>query len=219
MNTNRFFGFIILFLTVNLLPQTARAQNSTPPDTSLRVIQFSGMVMDRDSLTPLPFVAVVIRNSERGVYTNANGYYSIVVQEKDTVDFFTLGYYKATFVLGDTFASNAYNHVQTMKLDTFFLREAVIYPWPSKDRFKDAFLSTNVPSDDLERARANLAQAAMIQAAQGVAMDGSMAGAATMSQHVSKNYYAGQAPPNNLLNPVAWSRFLTSLKNGELKQQ
>ena len=31
--------------------------------------------------------------------------------------------------------------------------------------------------------------------------------------------YAGQAPPVNLLNPVAWAKFMQALKSGDLKRQ
>lgn len=204
-----------IFLSVISVP----AFSQTATDTSRKVIQFSGMVVDADSLNVLPYVAVVVRHSERGVYSNVNGYYSIVAQEKDTIDFYALGYHRASFILPDTFTTNQYTHVQTLRLDTILLRQAVIYPWPSKEKFKDAFLSANVPTDDLDRARANLAQAEMVQAAQGVAMDAGMAYNNVMRQQVAKNYYAGQAPPNNLLNPVAWSRFLQALNNGDLKRQ
>lgn len=197
----------------------ALAQKAPAADTSRKIIQFSGIVVDADSLNSLPYVAIVIRHTERGVYSNINGYYSIVAQEKDTIDFYALGYRRATFILPDTFTVNNYTHVQTMKLDTILLREAVIYPWPSKEKFKDAFLSMNVPTDDLDRARLNLAQAEMVQAAQGVAMDATMATNAAMRQQVQKNYYAGQLPPNNLLNPVAWSKFIQGLNNGDFKRQ
>jgi hypothetical protein len=30
-------------------------------------------------------------------------------------------------------------------------------------------------------------------------------------------YYKGQSPPNNLLNPIAWSQFIRAWKNGDFK--
>ncbi|HEU4717152.1 MAG TPA: carboxypeptidase-like regulatory domain-containing protein [Bacteroidia bacterium] len=202
-----------------LLPFSSAAQQTIPTDTTRKIIQFSGIVLDADSLNGIPYVAIVVRHSERGVYSNLNGYYSMVVQAKDTIDFYALGYKRASFILPDTITSDNYNHVQALKLDTILLHEAVVYPWPSKDQFKNAFLTANVPSDDLDRARKNLAQAEMVQLAQNVAMDGGMVYQGQMQQRVNQNYYAGQKPPNNLLNPVAWSRFIQALNNGELKRQ
>jgi hypothetical protein len=189
----------------------------TPADTSRKIIQFSGLAVDADSLTPLPYVAIVIRHSERGVYSNLQGYYSIVVQENDTVDFFALGYHQATFVMADTFTTNQYVHVQALRSDTIYLRETVIYPWPTKEQFKNAFLTANVPDDQLARAYATLDPRVMAQLAASVPNDAGMAYTSSSQQRVNANYYAGQKPPNNLLNPIAWSRFIQSIQNGDLK--
>src|SRR4051812_3636033 len=103
MRLNYLMGKFLLLCTFALaFPLSGFAQN--PTDTSRKIIQFSGLAVDGDSLSPLPYVAIVIRHSERGVYSNLQGYYSIVVQESDTVDFFALGYHQATYVIPDTFA-------------------------------------------------------------------------------------------------------------------
>jgi len=191
----------------------------TSADTSRKIIQFSGIAIDADSLTPLPYVAIVIRHSERGVYSNEKGYYAIVAQEKDTIDFFSMGYHKATFVLADTFKANQYTHIQGLKMDTILLHETTIYPWVSKEQFKNAFLSVNIPDDDLARAEENLSQSAMQKVAANVTMDAGMVYSAGLQQREYKNYYAGQKQPNNLLNPIAWSRFIQSIENGDYKKQ
>jgi hypothetical protein len=196
-------------------PAFASAQ--TAIDSTKKIIQFSGIVVNADSLTPLPYVAIVVRHTERGVYSNVKGYYSMVVQPKDTVDFYALGYHRGSFVVADTFKTDQYTHVQALRVDTILLHEAVIYPWPSREEFKNAFLTADIPGDDLERARANLSQAEMLRVAQNVSMDAAMAYSSSMQQQAAKNYYAGQKPPNNLLNPVAWSRFIQSVQNGDLK--
>lgn len=212
------FGkFMIACAVCMVLPTLSNAQSKI--DSTKKIIQFSGIMVDADSLTPLPFVAIVVRHTERGVYSNMKGYYSMVVQPNDTVDFYALGYRRGSFIFADTFSTNQFTHVQGLHIDTIILHEALIYPWPSKDQFKNAFLTTDVPGDDLERARANLSQSEMIRIAQNVAMDGGMVYAASMKQQTDKNYYAGQKPPNNLLNPIAWARFIQSMQNGDLKKQ
>ncbi len=200
-------GFAFPFLGVS----------QTVTDTSRKVIQFSGIAVDADSLSPLPFVAIVIRHTERGVYSNEKGYYSIVAQEKDTIDFFALGYHKATFVLPDTFRTTQYTHVQALKTDTILLRTTTIYPWPSREEFRNAFLTANVPDDDLARAQQNLSPSAMAKVAANVTMDAGMVYNSSVMMRENKNYYAGQKPPNNLLNPIAWSRFIQSIQNGDYK--
>ena len=41
----------------------------------------------------------------------------------------------------------------------------------------------------------------------------------TMQQETDKLYYAGQLPPNNLLNPIAWGKFIQAWKDGSLNIQ
>jgi hypothetical protein len=32
-------------------------------------------------------------------------------------------------------------------------------------------------------------------------------------------YYAGQLPPQNILNPIAWAKFIQAWKNGDFKKK
>jgi hypothetical protein len=201
-----------LFICFLLIFSAGQTVAQTSADTSKKVIQVSGMVIDADSLFPIPFVAIVIKGSSRGVYSTGSGYYSIVAQEKDTLEFYSLGYKTGQYVLPDTFTVSQVNFVQTMKMDTILLSEMVVYPWPSRDKFKSAFLAVDLPNDDMERARMNLAQQRMMAAATVVNADGQGAYQNSMEQRTNKNYYAGQYQPNNLLNPVAWSKFIQSVR-------
>lgn len=204
------FGLLLWAMIFAALP--VFGQSPAKPDTSKKVVQISGMTIDADSLFPIPFVAVVIKGTSRGVYSTGTGYFSIVAQETDTLEFFSLGYKTSTFIIRDTFTVSQMNLVQTLKMDTVLLSEMVVYPWPSREKFKSAFLALDIPNDDLERARINLAQQRMIAAATNVSADGQGAYRAQMQQRTDKNYYAGQYQPNNLLNPVAWSKFIQSMR-------
>lgn len=217
MQLKKLLGRYLIICLFGLVPVLSTAQTSI--DSTKKIIQFSGIVVDADSLTPLPYVAIVVRHTQRGVYSNMQGYYSIVVQPNDTVDFFALGYHQGSITLADTFKTDQFTAVQALRIDTILLREAVIYPWPSKEQFKNAFLTASIAGDDLERARANLSQAEMVRVAQNVAMDAGMVYTSTMQQQTARNYYAGQKPPNNLLNPIAWSKFIQSVQNGDLKKK
>lgn len=199
---------LCLFMTGTIMECAAQA-----PDTASRkVVQVSGMTIDADSLFPIPFVAIVIKGSQRGVYSTGSGYYSIVAQEKDTLEFYSLGYKTGIYVLPDTFTLSQVNHVQTLKMDTILMNEMVVYPWPSREQFKNSFLALDIPNDDMERARMNLAQQRMVAAATVVNADGQGAYQNAVTQRTDKNYYAGQYQPNNLLNPVAWSKFIQSVR-------
>jgi hypothetical protein len=206
-------SFLLLVLCAFLCGNAMDCVAQTSVDTNARkVVQFSGMTIDADSLFPIPFVAIVIKGTTRGVYSTGSGYYSIVAQENDTLEFYSLGYKTGVYVLPDTFTISQVNHVQTLQMDTVLLTEMVVYPWPSREQFKNSFLALDIPDDDMERARMNLAQQRMVAAAQVVNADGQGAYTAAMQKQTNKNYYAGQYQPNNLLNPIAWAKFIQSMR-------
>jgi hypothetical protein len=205
----RHFFFLLLLVS----PMLAIAQHDS------KLTQFSGVVVDGDSLKPLPYTSIVIRNSNRGTISDYFGYFSFVAQKGDTIDFMAIGFKTSTFIIPDTLTTNKYSLIQVMRSDTIFLQETVIYPWPTRDQFRDAFLRLEIPDDDLEKARKNLANAELGDQVKGLAMDGSMNYRNQMQQQYSKLYYAGQLPPNNLLNPIAWAKFIQAWKKGEFKRK
>jgi len=212
--------FLLSLLFISVLPVSLSAQvKKTDPKSGRNVVQFSGVVVDADSLRAVPYTAVIIKNTNRGTFSDPSGYFSFVAQSGDTISFVTLGYKNAEFVLPDTLTATRYSLIQLMKRDTYELREAVVYPWPSKEQFKEAFLALEVPDDDLTRAQRNLAQQAMAAVAANTSNDGSMNYKAGMQQQSSRMYYAGQLPPNNLLNPIAWSKFINAWRSGALKKK
>jgi CarboxypepD_reg-like domain len=211
-------AFLICAAGLSLRAQQVGARAQTAADSVRTIMQLSGMLVDADSLKPIPFVAVVIKNSTRGVYSNVTGYFSMVVQERDTIEYYALGYKRATYIVPDTFSvPGTITHVQALRMDTLLMKEQVIYPWPSREQFKTAFLALDVPDDDLERARTNLDAQTMTAAAALVRNDATMSYRYQMQQQVNRNYYAGQAPPNNLLNPVAWAKFIQAARSGALR--
>lgn len=180
-----------------------------------KLIQFSGVVVSADSLVPVPFVNIIIKGTNHGTVSDYYGYFSFVAQESDIINFSALGYKASRFAIPDSMKENRYSLIQVMNSDTVMLKESVIYPWPTREQFKKAFLTTNIPDDDLERARKNLARSEMKEMATNLPMDGAMNQKFIMQQTYSKLYYAGQLPPNNLLNPLAWAQFVKAWKRGD----
>lgn len=183
------------------------------------LIQFSGVVVGSDSLGTLPYTSIIIKNSRRGTISDAYGFFSLVAEKNDTIVFTSVGFKGSEFVIPDSLASSRYSLIQVMSSDTILLQETVVYPWPTKDQFRDAFLSLRVPDDEYARIQANLARAEMKERYRDMAMDGSMNHKYAMQQYTSRLYYAGQAPPNHLLNPLAWAKFIEAWKNGDFKKK
>lgn len=213
MSFRRNIPVISLCLILTFSGLVARAQVS---DTTL--VQFSGVVVTADSLKPVPFVNIFIKDSWRGTITDLYGFFSFVARQKDVVVFSALGYKPVTYTIPDTLTKNRYSLIQIMRPDTLVMNETVIYPWPTYEQFKKAFVSTEIPDDDLERARKNIKEIEKrIYADEGFAMDGSMNFRNYLDRRVSTMYYAGQMPPNNLLNPFAWAQFIKAWKEGKFR--
>ncbi|MDQ3190558.1 MAG: carboxypeptidase-like regulatory domain-containing protein [Bacteroidota bacterium] len=183
------------------------------------IIQFSGVVVDGEDLKPIPFTSILIKNTRRGTVCDYYGFFSIVAQKKDTIEFSAVGYKKTSYIIPDSLEEDRYSLIQMLFSDTILLRETIIYPWPTREQFKEAFLNLRVPDDDLERAVKNLSLAELKERYNTMPMDGSMNFKNQMQQYQSRIYYAGQYPPNNLLNPIAWSKFIQAWKSGELKRE
>ena len=219
MNINKviipFLAFVLSGMILSA--QTGKTLEKKKDDRAL--IQFSGMIVERDSLQPIPYAAIMIANTRRGTVSDYYGYFSFVAQLKDTIEFSAVGFKKMKFIIPDTLTTNRYSLIQVLTIDTVFLKETVIYPWPTKEQFKQAFLSLNIPNDEMTNAQHNLNKQIMALQMENLPVDGSMSYKASQQQQYSKLYYAGQAPPNNLLNPVAWSKFIESWRKGEFRKK
>ena len=205
-----FFTLLVMFLVVQL----TYGQLS---DSDL--IQFSGVVVSGDSLEPVPYCTVIDKSTKRGTVSDYFGYFSFVAHKGDSIRFSSVGFKTSYYVIPDSLKNNKYSLIHVLSTDTIMLPVAVIYPWPSKEQFAEAFVNTEIPNDDYKRAVHNLEQAELKELADGIPMNGSMNYNYEMQQVQNKLYYAGQLPPNNLLNPVAWSKFIQSWKNGDFKKQ
>ncbi len=210
----------ILILTV-VITNLASAQKKTVAwqDGKHDLVQFSGVVVEGDSLKPIPYTSIIVQNGYRGTVSDYFGYFSFVAQEGDTLEFSAIGFQSAFFIIPDTLTNYKYSLIQVLKMDTISLPITDVYPWPTKEQFKKAFLALQLPEDDITRADRNMARSDSKERMTGMAMDASLNYKYSMQQYQSKLYYAGQLPPNNLLNPIAWAKFIKAWKNGDFKKK
>ncbi len=213
MSTKLYLIVIIISTAGTLFAQQKVSSKNDKHD----LIQFSGVIIENDSLHPVPYTSIIVKNKNRGTVSDYFGYFSFVAQKLDTIEFSAIGYSEAVFVIPDSLTTNKYSLIQVLRTDTVYLKETVVYPWPTKEQFKAAFLKLNLPEDDMARAEKNMVRADMKERMVGMAMDASLNYKYSMQQYQSKLYYAGQLPPNNLLNPIAWAKFIQAWKNGDFK--
>ena len=204
-----------LVLLTGLFGQQSLAQNVKNDS----LIQFSGVLLTRDSLNAVPFATVMIKGSNRGTISDYFGYFSFVAEKGDTIQFTYVGFKDAFFTIPDSLDRKNYSLIQMMDMDTVILQEAVIYPWPTKEQFRQAFLDLQLPEDDKQIAMRNLERAEMKERMENMQADGSEAFKISNRTYANQLYYAGQLPPNNLLNPIAWAKFIKAWKNGDFKRK
>lgn len=196
-------------------------QDITVSDVNDTVIyvQVSGIVVTGEKLNPVPFVNVVEKQSGRGTSSDYYGFFSFVAIPGDTIVFSSIGYKKSEYIIPDTLTGQKYSLIQTIMEDTIMLAEYKVYPWPSREQFKDAFLNTDIPNDDLTRAQNNLDEEVLAFKQEAYPAGGSLNFKWQMDKVKSQLYYKGQAPPNNLLNPIAWGKFIKAWKDGDFKRK
>lgn len=183
------------------------------------LIQFSGVVVTGDSLMPIPFATILVKNTSRGTTSDYYGYFSFVAKKNDTIQFSSIGYKKSYFVVPDTLEDHRYSLIQTMWRDTVQLDEVVIHPWPTQEQFREAFLNLNIPDDDIAIAQKNLSPEVMQEHFDAMPMTAQMNFKLQMQERSYQIYHAGQYRPNNLLNPFAWASFIEAWKRGDFKRK
>jgi hypothetical protein len=183
------------------------------------LVQFSGVVITVDSLNPVPYAKIGVQNANRGTMSDVYGYFSFVAHKKDTVLFNALGFKTAMFIIPDTITKQRYSLIQLMTGDTLTLPPAYIFPWPTLEDFKRAFINDKIPDDDIEIARKNLAAAKIRMYSSKYPMDANMNYNYVINNQTSKLYYFGQQQPFTIFNPFAWAQFIKAWKEGKFKQQ
>ncbi len=171
-------------------------------------IQISGTLLDAESLEPLPFVSVLIRNSNRGTVANADGFFTLLAQTGDTIQFSIVGYMPTQLLVPAELTGERYALIELMQKETVVLQELEVYPWPSALQFQQAFFGLKLPKSQEERNRE--VQAKLQQTIK--------------ETYPSEKYYyeqwknrqlyelTGQIPPNHFLDPRRWAEFISTLR-------
>ncbi len=188
-------------------------------------LQISGVVITNDSIPQyVPFAHVVVKHRQRGTMTNAEGFFSFATLPGDTIHFTSIGFKKEMLVVPDTLSEKEYLARIVMKRDTTMLEEVTLYPWPTPERFKEAFLATNVATTDEDIAMRNLAIQELKERAEAMGYSPEeIQDFAIMSRQSDIYNYGryqgfdngGTAILGALSNPLAWAEFFESLKRGK----
>jgi len=204
----------LLYILLLSAPFAVRAQFDKLKDS---VVQFYGLVMTADSLRGIPAVSITIKGQNRGTISNDQGVFSIVVMKGDKIEFTSIGYKPKLVEIPKDLVGNQQSIIQLLVTDTMYLPATIIKPRPTREQFERDFVNTRVPDDEIEIARQNTDETKRKLLARGLPADAKEASNYYLQQSAQKYYYQGQAPPQNIFNPLAWANFIQAWKRGDFK--
>jgi CarboxypepD_reg-like domain len=210
----KFLHYIFIFALI--IPVGVRAQFESYKDS---VVQLYGVVMTADSLRGIPAVSVVIKGTTRGTMTSDQGVFSIVVLKGDEVEFTSIGYKPRLVTIPRNLDGNQQSMIQLMVQDTVYLPATIIKRRPTREQFERDFVNAKIPDDNQEIARQNTNDATRRALMAVYPSDGREATNYYLRQNANKAYYAGQTPPQNIFNPLAWAEFIKAWKRGDYKKK
>jgi len=199
-----------------LVPVAAKAQFETYKDS---VVQIYGVIMSADSLKALPSVSVTVKGRNQGTISSEQGVFSIPLLRGDVIEFTSVGYKPKLVTVPKDLVGNQQSMIQLMVEDTVYLPATIIKKRPTREEFERDFVTTAVPNDQQEIARQNLSERNLRALMAVYPKDGREATNLYMKQNAQKYYSAGQLPPQNLFNPLAWAEFIKAWKRGDFKNK
>jgi hypothetical protein len=202
-----FTPLIIAFLLGFLINSPLKAQ-----DKKRDVIQFSGVVVEKDSTDGLAGVHIYVPRGGRGTTTNPYGYFSFPVLEGDSIVIRAVGFKQKSLIIPELDRDN-YTIVIPMVEDTTYLENVDIMPFPSEEMFKEAILAIR-PSEtqEMRNLAGNMNPELLTLMFRNMPMDGSMNHRYFTQMQAEYLFDAYGPRTNQLLNPFAWAEFFKSLK-------
>lgn len=201
-----------IFITVVLLMTSMLFVNA---QISNDIVNFSGVVVDGDSLTSLPYTHIIVKSSRTGTVADYYGFFSILAHKGDTILFSRVGYSSNQFIIPDTLSNEKYSVIHLMLKETIVLDEVNVYPWPSFEEFKESFTSFK-EDEHLTSAKSNLDKENLKELSGKLAIEGSTIFKREENFRHTMIYETNGYQPYGIFNPFAWQRFIKSWRNGDL---
>jgi hypothetical protein len=169
---------------------------------------------------PVAGVAVVSKKFKKGILSEKTGIYSITSTPGDTIFFRALGFKRYHTIIPVTFEERHCEVDIVLETDTIQIKEVNILPWKNYAEFiKD--ITKQKPADPIfENMNENIASIYVAITNQSNVKISPEAGYEySMQQNFEAMRTRGQYPVNNLLNPLAWTKFVKEIKNGLFKNR
>jgi len=184
-----------------------------------QAVLFSGFVVDAKNSDPVPGVHLYIPKAGRGVATNPEGYFMLPTLPGDSIVVSSIGYKNHYYIIPQDKLSS-YSVVIELIEDTTSLPVIEVFPYPTEELFKEAFLALELPDEELRKnLEENLNQRIMARMAMDIPMDARMNYRHQMYQDIQFRENRNFRPTIQLLNPFAWANFVKSIKRGDFKKE
>lgn len=184
-----------------------------------RYIQLSGFITD-EYFRPVPGVVVVSKKLHRGTLSERTGIYSITSTPGDTVFFRALGFKRYHTIIPEDYNDRHCKVDIVLENDTIQIAEVTILPWKTYSEFLTDMTKERKIDPIVENMNENIASIYVAVAKQtGVNISPEAGFRQVMEQNFVASSTRNQYPVNNLLNPLAWAKFVKGVKNGLFKNQ
>jgi hypothetical protein len=209
---NRFYYTIFIFiLSVSAVEGQITEQE--------KYVQVSGIITDV-YYRAVSGVAVVSKKMKKGTISERSGIYSITSTPGDTIFFRALGFKRYHTIIPETFEESHCEVDIALEVDTIQIKEVNIMPWKNYSEFIKDVTRAHPVDPLIENMNDNIASIYVAIANQTNVKVSPEAGYRyAMEQNFSSMATRGQYPVNNLLNPFAWAKFISGIKNGLFKNQ
>jgi hypothetical protein len=169
---------------------------------------------------PVQGVAVISRNLRRAAISEATGIYSITTTPGDTVIFRAVGFKRYHTIIPQDYEDKHCKADIILETDTIPIAEVKILPWRTYSEFLAEVTKEKPKDPTIEFMNENLASIYVaISNDVNVGISPEAAFKYATEQNFSAMSTRNMYPVNNLLNPIAWVRFINDVKHGLLKNK
>lgn len=206
-----FLTLILIFFTAGLFAQQKSAGK--------KLIQFSGIISDRDSNFVVPYVTITNKSDHQLYAANYKGFFSFVAHPGDTVVYNAVGYNDRVLVIPAAVTSATYTAMVSMKSEIIYLPALKVYPWATVEEFTKDFLAMKVADDDMEIARKNLSRTSVNGMIRNLPKDAGEIASTNFRINQERELTKSLGTTNPLLNPFAWGKLMQQIFSGDKSRQ
>ncbi|WP_367865024.1 hypothetical protein [Pedobacter sp. WC2423] len=206
------FTVVLIFFTAGLFAQ------QTP--SGKKLIQFSGIITDRDSSFVVPYVTITNKtNQDQRYAANYKGYFSFVAHPGDTLIYNAIGYTDKVVLIPQDVKDSKYTAMVKMKSEIVYLPAVRVYPWATVEEFTKDFLAMKVADDDMEIARKNMSSRSINGKIQYLPRDAGEISSTNFRIDQERELNKNLVQSNPLLNPFAWGKLMQQIFSGDKSRQ